>query len=173
MNFEGYCGLKVIMMHQCKFIRCNKCPTLVEDIDNRAGLAYVVHGEYGKSQWILLSIAVNLKLLLKSQSLKILYGNPRTSNSENYFLKIKVGGFKLSDFKIYYEAIAIKIIPSRKRSKSRLYIVSLLFWTSMQSTSWETLGWKKHKLESRLLGKISITSDMQMTPSLWQKVKKN
>ena len=33
----------------------------------------------------------------------------------------------------------------------------------MQSTSWETLGWKKHKLESRLLGEISITSDMQMT----------
>src|SRR5574340_1851349 len=35
------------------------------------------------------------------------------------------------------------------------------------------LGWKKHKLESRLLGEISITSDMQMTPSLWQKVKRN
>ena len=34
-------------------------------------------------------------------------------------------------------------------------------------------GWKKHKLESRLLGEISITSDMQMTPPLWQKVKKN
>ena len=33
--------------------------------------------------------------------------------------------------------------------------------------------WKKHKLESRLLGEISITSDMQMTPSLWQKLKKN
>ena len=31
----------------------------------------------------------------------------------------------------------------------------------MQSTSWETLGWKKHKLESRLLEEISITSDMQ------------
>ena len=31
----------------------------------------------------------------------------------------------------------------------------------------------KHKLESRLLGEISITSDMQMTPPLWQKVKKN
>ena len=43
----------------------------------------------------------------------------------------------------------------------------------MQSTSWETLGWKKHKLESRLLGEISITSDMQMTPPLWPKVKKN
>ena len=39
--------------------------------------------------------------------------------------------------------------------------------------TWETLGWKKHKLESRLLGEISITSDMQMTPTLWQKVKKN
>ena len=32
-------------------------------------------------------------------------------------------------------------------------------------------GLTKHKLESRLLGEISITSDMQMTPSLWQKVK--
>ena len=31
------------------------------------------------------------------------------------------------------------------------------------------LGWKKHKLDSRLLGEISITSDMQMTPPLWQK----
>ena len=33
--------------------------------------------------------------------------------------------------------------------------------------------WKKHKLESRLLGEISITSDMQMIPPLWQKVKRN
>ena len=39
----------------------------------------------------------------------------------------------------------------------------------MQSTSWETLGWRKYKLESRLPGEISITSDMQMTPPLWQK----
>ena len=36
--------------------------------------------------------------------------------------------------------------------------------TYMQSTSCEMLGWIKHKLESRLLGKISITSYMQMTP---------
>ena len=35
------------------------------------------------------------------------------------------------------------------------------------------LDWKKHKLESRLPGEISITSDMQMTPPLWQKVKRN
>ena len=36
--------------------------------------------------------------------------------------------------------------------------------TYMQSTSGEMLGWMKHKLESRLPGEISITSDMQMTP---------
>ena len=33
----------------------------------------------------------------------------------------------------------------------------------------EMLGWRKHKLESRLPGEISITSDMQMTTPLWQK----
>ena len=47
------------------------------------------------------------------------------------------------------------------------------YLTSMQSTSWEMLGWRKHKLELRFLGEISITSDMQMTPPLWQKVKRN
>ena len=52
-------------------------------------------------------------------------------------------------------------------------ILSPAYLTSMQSTSLETLSWKKHKLESRLLGEISITSDMQMIPPLWQKVKKN
>ena len=47
------------------------------------------------------------------------------------------------------------------------------YLTYMQSTSWETLGCKKHKLESRLLGEISITSGMQITLPLWQKVKRN
>ena len=47
------------------------------------------------------------------------------------------------------------------------------YLTYMQNTSCEMLGWMKHKLESRLLGAISVTSDMQVTPSLWQKVKKN
>ena len=47
------------------------------------------------------------------------------------------------------------------------------YLTSMQSTSWEMLGLKKHRLESRLPGEISITSDMQMTPPLWQKVKRS
>ena len=47
------------------------------------------------------------------------------------------------------------------------------YLTYMQSTSWEMLGWMKHKLESRLPGGISVTSYMQMTPPLWEKVKKN
>ena len=47
------------------------------------------------------------------------------------------------------------------------------YLTYMQSTSCEIPGWMKHKLESRVLGEISITSDMQMIPPLWQKVKKH
>ena len=47
------------------------------------------------------------------------------------------------------------------------------YLTPMQGTSWEMLGWKNNKLESRLPGEISLTLDMQMTPLLWQKVKKN
>ena len=43
----------------------------------------------------------------------------------------------------------------------------------MLSTLCEMPGLMKHKLESRLLGEISVTSDMQMTPPLWQKVKRN
>ena len=43
----------------------------------------------------------------------------------------------------------------------------------IQNTSYEMLGWMKHKLELRLLGEISISSDMQMTPPLWQKLKKH
>ena len=45
------------------------------------------------------------------------------------------------------------------------------YLTSMQSTSCEMPGWMKHKLETRLPGEISITSDMQITPPLWQKLK--
>ena len=47
------------------------------------------------------------------------------------------------------------------------------YLTSMQSTSCEIPGWMKHKLESRLLGEISVTSDTQKIPPLWQKAKKN
>ena len=52
-------------------------------------------------------------------------------------------------------------------------ILSPAYLTYMQSTSCKMPGWMKHKLESGLPGEISITSDMQMTPPLWQKAKKN
>ena len=46
------------------------------------------------------------------------------------------------------------------------------YLTYMQSTG-ETLGWRKHKLESRLPGEVSVTSEIKMIPPLWQKVKRN
>ena len=45
--------------------------------------------------------------------------------------------------------------------------------TYMQSTSCEMAGWINPKVKSRLLGEISTTSDMQMIPLEWQKVKRN
>ena len=45
----------------------------------------------------------------------------------------------------------------------------IAYLTYVQSTSSEMLGWMKHKLESRLPGEISISSDMQMTPPLCRK----
>ena len=64
------------------------------------------------------------------------------------------------------------------RSKLRKEYISvvychLAYLTYMQSTSYKLLGWMKHKPESRLPGEISITSDMQMTPPLRQKAKRN
>ena len=47
------------------------------------------------------------------------------------------------------------------------------YFSFMQITSCEMPGWVKHKLESKLPEEISITSDIQMTPPLWQKAKEN
>ena len=47
------------------------------------------------------------------------------------------------------------------------------YLTYIQSTSCEMPDWMKYKLESRLPEEVSITSDMQMTPPLWQKVERN
>ena len=47
------------------------------------------------------------------------------------------------------------------------------YLTYIQSTSREMPGWMKHKLVSKLPEEISITSDMQMTPPLWQKAKRS
>ena len=53
------------------------------------------------------------------------------------------------------------------------YILSPCLFNLYAEYIMRNAGWKKHKLESRLPGEISITSDMQRTPPLWQKVKKN
>ena len=52
-------------------------------------------------------------------------------------------------------------------------VYSPVYLTYMQSTSCKMPGWMKHKLELSLPGEISITSDMQMTPPLWQNAKRN
>ena len=52
-----------------------------------------------------------------------------------------------------------------------VYIYIYLTLTYMQNTSCEMPSCMKHKLESRLPGEISITSNMQMSPPLWQEVK--
>ena len=67
-------------------------------------------------------------------------------------------------------------IEEQTGSKSGKQYVKALFChpahlTYMQSTSWEILGWMKHKLESRLPGEISITSDMQMNTTFMEKSK--
>ena len=55
---------------------------------------------------------------------------------------------------------------------SRLYIVTLLFNLYAEYIM-RNAGVDEAQLESRLPGEISITSDMQMTPPLWQKAKRN
>ena len=67
-------------------------------------------------------------------------------------------------------------VELQTRSKSGKEYVKAVYChpsylTCMKTTSCEMPGWMKHQLESRLQGKISVTSDMQMTPPLWQKAK--
>ena len=52
------------------------------------------------------------------------------------------------------------------------YILSPCLFNLYAEYIMRMLDWKKHKLESRLPGEISISSDMQMTPPLWQKGKR-
>ena len=53
------------------------------------------------------------------------------------------------------------------------YILSPCLFNLYAENIMTNAGLEKHKLESRLPGEISVTSDMQMTPPLWQKVKRN
>ena len=68
------------------------------------------------------------------------------------------------DSKFYMEIQMEQWIGSKLGKEYHGHILSPCLLTYMQSTSYKMLGWMNHKLESRLLGEISITSDMQMTP---------
>ena len=62
------------------------------------------------------------------------------------------------------------LVPNRERSMSRLSTVTLLFNLYAEYIM-RNAGLDEAQLESRFLGQISVTSDMQMTPPLWQKSK--
>ena len=67
-----------------------------------------------------------------------------------------------------------KLTGSKLGKENDKYVYChLAYLTYMQSASCEMPGCMKDKLESRWLGEISITSHVQMTPPLWQEVKRN
>jgi len=65
-----------------------------------------------------------------------------------------------------------RLVPNRKRSTSRLYTVTLLINLYAEYIM-RNAGLEEAQAGLKMLGEISITSDMQMIPPLWQKVKKN
>ena len=71
------------------------------------------------------------------------------------------------------KSLLMKVKEENGKVGLKLNIQKTKIMASGPITSWEMLDWKKHKLESRLPGEISITSDVQMTPPLWQKVKRS
>ena len=77
--------------------------------------------------------------------------------------------------KYFKQELEVDVEQQTGSKKEKEYVKAVYchsaYLTYMQSTSWEMLGWMKHKLVSRMPGEISITSDMQMTPRLWQKGK--
>ena len=76
---------------------------------------------------------------------------------------------KLTVLISYFSVIKKCCVTYSLISNEKFAVIGTVYLIYMQSTSWETLDWKKHKLESRLWGEISITSDMQMTPPLGRK----
>ena len=65
-----------------------------------------------------------------------------------------------------------RLVPNRKRSMSRLYVSPCLFNLYAQYIM-RNAGLEETQAGIKIAGRISITSDMQMTPPLWQKVKRN
>ena len=87
--------------------------------------------------------------------------------------KNKPGADCGSDHELLITKFRLRLKKVGKTARPFRYYLNQIPYDYMQSTSCEMLGWMKHKLESRSLGEISINSDMQMTPPIWQKVKKN
>ena len=91
--------------------------------------------------------------------------NPSLLNTKLLVLSVKKQQLELD----------MELLTGSKLEKEYIKAVycHLAYLSYMQSTSCKMLSWVKHKLESRLWGEISMTSDMQMTPPIWQKVKRN
>ena len=104
-------------------------------------------------------------------------------NGLEYFYFLKIESFPKSFPKIISHITKINLSeililsPMYQTRLGKEYVKAVYchtaYLTYMQSTSCETPGWMKHKLESRFLGEISITSDIQMTPPLRQKEKRS
>ena len=118
--------------------------------------------------------------ILKKRNVQLTYQSPHIITSCCFFFSnryVNQPGFK---FKICMQVKKQQLEQDmEQRTGSKLgkeYIKAVYCHsaslTYMQSTSYEMPGWIKHKLESRLPGEISITSDIQMTSPLWQKAKK-
>ena len=104
-----------------------------------------------------------------------------TSNSGKYFKRWKYQTTLPASWETCMQVKKQQLEPDMQQQTGsklgREYVKAVYcypaYLTYMQSTSCEILDWMKHKLESRLLGEISITSDKQMTSPLWQKAKRN
>ena len=77
----------------------------------------------------------------------------------------------MAESKEELKSLLMKVKEESEKIGLKLDIQKIKIMHRVQSASWEMLGWKKYKLESRFPGEISITSDMEMTPPLWQKAK--
>ena len=85
------------------------------------------------------------------------------------FLSVDIGCFHILAIVIQYNTV---VVPLGQEYGKAVYCHPV-YLAYMQSTSYKMPGCMKYKLESRLPGEIKISSDMQMTPPLWQKVKRN
>ena len=104
-----------------------------------------------------------------------------TTNCGKFFKRWKYQTTLLASWEICMQVKKQQLEPDMEQwtgSKLRKEYVKavychLAYLTYMQSASCKMPGWRKHKLESRCWEKHQLTSDMQMTPPLWQKVKRN